>query len=82
MFNNLTLMFILESKRIVLRVIVDKKDKKMSFGLRMLTRSLSLLRKIFELLSENLKTVRLKLPVSELFLLFTGLSNDFDAAAF
>ena len=41
-----------------------------------------LLRKVFELLKENLKTVRAKLPVSELFLLFTGLSNDFDAAAF
>ena len=49
---------------------------------KLLTRSLSLLRKIFERLEENLKTVRVKLPVSELFLLFTGLSNDFDAAAF
>ena len=28
MFNNLTIMIILENKRIVLRVIVDKKDKK------------------------------------------------------
>ena len=54
----------------------------MSYGLRMLTRSLSLLRKVFKLLNENLKTVRVKLPVSELFLLFTGLSNDFDAVAF
>ena len=75
-------MVILENKRIVVRVIVDKKDEKNSFGLCNLTRSLSLLRKIFELLQENLKTVRVKLPVSELILLFTGLSNDFEAAAF
>ena len=59
-----------------------RKIKKMSYGLRILTKSLNLLRKISELLKENLETVRVKLAVSELFLLFTGLSNDFDAAAF
>ena len=74
-------MIVLENKRIVLRVIVDK-IKKMSYGLRILTKSLNLLRKISELLKENLETVRVKLAVRELFLLFTGLSNDFDAAAF
>ena len=75
-------MIILENKIIVLGVIVDEKNKKISYGLRMLTQSLSLLRNIFELLKENLKTVCVNLPVSELFLLFTSLSNDFDAAAF
>ena len=35
-------MVILENKRIVVRVIVDKKDEKNSFGLCNLTRSLSL----------------------------------------